>query len=362
MLDILDTLCPILKFHNELFSEIIRVLSSIIESVGATVPERSVSTKEVSLQDISQTTGCQDTKNLWSTQPNILAVVVSPSSDAHVKVMLAEPFHLDLPDRVRLADIQVSSSPLALRHLLIVDDSWARLKAKNDPGITWRSAEAAKEHHVLSLSHECNRVASLLGCISASSRKPIGPLEVLCVVDQSESERYGVPAGISGKVIFIVTKDREERPKAVALKTCIHWIDRLFLRSGYTLEWIHANVIPVYVLLPGSPCLNLAGQREDSVFAGAGIQLSAKRPLEACTRIKVREGDGAEVLEPGVLEEVERTRMFEAHAIHGPRFEELMGSMSLVCDTLVGNPRRQSRDDQGGSGEDNTEDDDNPFL
>ncbi|KAG0007131.1 hypothetical protein BGZ65_005280 [Modicella reniformis] len=340
-----DTLCPILKFHTELFSEIVRVLPSILGSAG---------------QETKTSAPLHD--NPWSTQPqpNILTIIISPTSNAHVKVMLADPFQLNLVDRTRLAAIQVESSPLALRRVLLVDDSWARLQAKNSSTIIWRSTETAKEHHVHSLTHEYNRLASLLFCVAASTSQPIGTLEPLCVLNQSESEIYGIPSDIRGKAIFIVTKDREERPKAIALKTCMHWIDRLFLRSGYTLEWIQANVIPLYVELPGVPCLNPAGQRKDSAFESVRVQLPTKRPLEACTRIKVREGHGAEVLEPNVLEEVERTKIFEAHAIRRPMFEELMGNMSLDGNTLVGGMQAGNRDNKISSGGDM--EDCNPFL
>ncbi|KAF9354771.1 hypothetical protein BGX34_010828 [Mortierella sp. NVP85] len=307
------------------------------------------------LTSIFNCDGGTDHPNNEGSSPNLLAIVVSPTSEAHVKVMLAQPFQMDLLDRVRLAHIQVENASPELQRVLIVDDSWARLKARNSPVLTWRSTEAHKEHYALSLTHECHRLVSLLACITASSKQPLGPLQAVCVLDQSECERYGVPSGIGGKVIFLITKDREERPRSVALRTCIHWIDRMFQRSGYTLEWTHANVIPLYVELPGSAALNLAGQREESVYAGVGIQLSGKRPLEACARIKVREGKGGEVLEASVLEEVERTKMFEAQVIPRLHFEELMGNMSLECEAA------RSDKDQDEASSDDMEDD-NPFL
>jgi len=167
--------------------------------------------------------------------------------------------------------------------------------------------------------------------------------------------------GLRGKVIFIVTKDREERPKAVALKTCMHWIDRIFLRADYSLEWIHTNVIPLYLELPGTPSVNLAGQRTDSTFPGVGIHVSAKRPLEAYVRVKVRQGEGAEALEPSVLEEIERTKIFEMQAIRRPLFVDLMGNMSLSAHEARLGGWRTKKDGGGQDGGEGMEDE-NPFL
>ncbi|KAF9116310.1 hypothetical protein BGX27_003618 [Mortierella sp. AM989] len=181
-------------------------------------------------------------------------------------------------------------------------------------------------------------------------------MELVCVLDQSESELYGVPAGIRGKVIFVVSKDREERPKAVVHKTNVHWIDRIFLRADYSLDWIHASVIPLYIELPEGPKLDLAGQRPESAFEGVGIRLSAKRPIEAYTRVKVRQGQGAEVLEWSVLEEIERTRIFEMQAIRKPLIFQLMEDMSLD-NKIVGSGKAGQADEAI-----KTERDENPFL
>ncbi|KAG0364201.1 hypothetical protein BGZ54_007751 [Gamsiella multidivaricata] len=354
-----DTLCPILKYHAELFSEIMRVLPGVIDAGTALTEQRLNMQGQPPPPDTATNSQNDGFASPILSPSNILALIVSPKSDTHIKVMLPEPFHLDLIDRIRMADIQAKNSPPCLRRVLLVDDSWARLQVKHSPLVIWRSTDAAREHYVQSFARECQRLQSLLACIAATSRMGIGPMDLICVVDQFESEVYGVPAGIRSKVIFIVTKDREERPKAVALKTSRHWIDRIFLRSGYDLTWIHANVIPLYVELPGASSLSLAGQRVDSTFRGTGIYLSSKRPQEAYVRVKVREGEGEEVLERSVLEEIGRTEIFEMQAIRKPMFEELMENMSLESDIRVGGRGRKDNEE---SGDGETIADTNPFL
>ncbi|KAF8986442.1 hypothetical protein BGZ46_003549 [Entomortierella lignicola] len=340
-----DTLCPILKYHAELFSEIVRVVPSVI----AKKPPCNTNT-------------C-DQINDSQLQPNILTIIISPKSDNQVRMILAEPFQLDLFDRRGLADIQVEHAAHSLRKILLVDDTWARLQTKLHPKISRQSADAERERCVKLLSEECLRVESILSNITATSDERLGPVELVCVLDQSESELYGIPAGIHGKVIFVVSKDREERPKAVALKTRIHWIDRIFSRSGYSLDWVHANVIPLYIELPDGPKLNISGQRPESKFEGVGIQLSAKRPGEAHTRVKVRQGQGAEVLEWSVLQEIERTKIFEMQAIRKPPFFlDMMGNVSLNNELVVGGGSKSGRVEDYCTNGDNYTKESNPFL
>ncbi|KAF9189401.1 hypothetical protein BGZ51_009634 [Haplosporangium sp. Z 767] len=318
-----DTFCPILKYHAELISEIIRVVPEILEAGDA---------KDLTPGASADSHGEQATPSY----PRVMAVILSPKSDKYIKEMLAEPFQLDLFDRKRLIDIQIANSPLPIRRWLMLDDSWARMHSR-DRGLGIRSGtEDARMRCVQSLKQECDRLENILAYISTVYGAGTGAMELLCVLDQSEVELYGVPEGIQCKVIFIVTKDRHEHPKTVALKTCMHWVDRLFQRSGYALEWIHSNVIPLYVELPEGPRLDLSGQRQESRYKGRGISLSSHRPLEALTRVKVKQGQGAEVLEPSVLEEIERTKTFEMVAIRKPMFLQLMQSMSLDQDIRVG--------------------------
>lgn len=267
---------------------------------------------------------------------NVLAMVLSPTPDTHIKSLLPQPFHLDLFDRTRLIDIQIASAPLPMRSRLILDDSWAQWPANR---------------HVRSLKAECDRLESILSYGSSAVSEDLSRPELLCVIEQTEAEVKGVPEGIQGKVIFIISKDREDRPKGVALKTSVHWIDRLFQRSGYSLEWIQSSVIPLYLELSGRQGPDRDGQRAGSSFMGREIQVSARRPEEALTRVKVRQGQGAEVLEASVLEEIERSGLFAMQAIRKPVFLHLMDSLSLGRMRL-GKDTQDSKDEQ----------DANPFL
>ncbi|KAF8934751.1 hypothetical protein EDD21DRAFT_354145 [Dissophora ornata] len=352
-----DILCPILKYHAELFAEIVRVIPDIIDAGAAKASIESVPT------DTNGNVSGNSALDL-QLRSNILALLISPNSDKHVEAMLAEPFKLDLFDRMRMVDIQVENTPLPLKSVFVADDSWASLQAMtmDKSSVKWHGTEGAGVHCAQSLRHQSRRLESLLSSISDASKLRTGPMELICVIDQSEAELYGVPMGLGGKVIFIVTKDREERPKAVALKTCMHWIDRIFLRADYSLEWIHANVIPLYLELPGAPGVNLSGQRTDSTFAGVGIHVSAKRPLEAYVRVRVRQGEGAKVLEPSVLEEIERTKIFEMQAIRKPMFVDLMENMSLSSsDAILGGWKTKRKDEDEQDSAESTEDE-NPFL
>ncbi|KAI1305597.1 hypothetical protein EDD11_004888 [Mortierella claussenii] len=341
-----DIMCPILKYHSELLSEIVRVLPGIIAS-GQT-KQTQEKHRDMTLTSITDTPEVNRSFAPNSMYCNILAVIMSLKSERHVKAMLPKPFHMDLFDRKRMVDIQAENSSPALRRVLIVDDSWARIQAKA-PAICL-GTEETKTHYVQLLTQECQRLDRVLQAVSDAQKSSIGPMELICVLDQTEAELYGAPAGIPGKVIFVVTKDRDEWPKSVALKTRIHWIDRIFERSDYTLEWIHANVIPLYVELPDGPHVHLAGQRQSSTYAGVAIQLSAKRPEEAYTRVKVRQGQGLEVLESCVLEEIERTKIFEMQAIRKPMFLHLMGAMSLESTSRVESEHpEQGGDAMGGS-------------
>ncbi|KAG0293325.1 hypothetical protein BGZ98_002218 [Dissophora globulifera] len=349
-----DTLCPILKFHAELFSEIVRVLPDIIDTGVANTNAVSSLIATGTSEDVSD-----EISPSPSPHANVLALVVSPKSDTHVKVMLPEPFYIDLFDRMHMIDIQVKNTHQPLQQLLVVDNTWAALQVKNSPPTVWQNADVAREHYVRSLLRESERLGRLLDWISATSELKLGTLELVCVIDQSEAELYGVPVGIRGKVIFLVTLDRQERPKSVALKTSMHWIDRIFQRADYSLDWIHANVIPLYLELPESPGLNVAGQRLDSVFPAKGVHVSAKRPSEAYVRVKVRQGEGAEVLEPSVLNEIERTKLFEMQAIRKPYFAGLMERMSQVGWAAA---KTDMTEHEHAQGEGAIAADENPFL
>ncbi|KAF9953960.1 hypothetical protein BGZ72_005046 [Mortierella alpina] len=302
-----DTFCPILKYHAEVLSEIARVVPEVY-SAEARAGCGSTATGTAESAVVAEV---EEKKDL---APSVMAMVLSPTSDAHIKSLLPQPFHLDLFDRKRLIDIQIANAPEPMRSRLILDDSWAQWKA---------------DRHARSLKAECDRLASVLSYACSTMAKGMTQPELLCVIEQTETEVRGVPEGIQGKVVFIVSKDREDRPKGVALKTSVHWIDRLFQRSGYSLEWIRSSVIPLYLELAGRHGPDRDNQRAGSRFVSREIQVSARRPEEALTRVKVRQGQGAEVLETSVLEEIERTQLFAMQAIRKPVFLHLMDNLSL---------------------------------
>ncbi|CAO3574471.1 unnamed protein product [Mortierella alpina] len=308
-----DTFCPVLKYHAEVLSEIVRVVP---EMYGAGARAGHGLT-ETDTEDgvAAATTEDKDQRDLT---PNVLAIVLSPTSDAHTKRLLPQPFQLDLYDRKRLIDIQIANASMPMRSRLILDDTWAQW-----PG----------NRHEWSLKTECDGLEAVLSYTSLNVAKDMARPELLCVIEQTEAEVRGVPEGIQGKVVFIICKDREDRPKGVALKTSVHWIDRLFQRSGYSLEWIRSSVIPLYLQLAGTHRPDRDGQRDGqragSRFLGREILVSARRPEEALTRVKVRLGQGAEVLEASVLEEIERSGLFAMQAIRKPVFLHLIDSLSL---------------------------------
>ncbi|KAF9984026.1 hypothetical protein BGZ75_004411 [Mortierella antarctica] len=327
-------LYSVLKYHAEVLSEIVRVVPEVYSAgpraglgSAATGPVDGAAAAEEEEEE-------EEEQKQGDLAPTVLAMVLSPTSDTHTKSLLPQPFQLDLFDRKRLIDIQIANTPLPMQSRLILDDSWAQWPAKR---------------HERSLKAECDRLEAILSYTSLAVAKGQTRPELLCVVEQTEAEVRGVPEGIQGKVIFIISKDREDRPKGVALKTSVHWIDRLFQRSGYSLEWIQSSVIPLYLELAGGQGPDRAGQRAGCRFVGRAIQVSARRPEEALTRVKVRQGQGAEVLEASVLEEIERSGLFAMQAIRKPVFVHLMDSLSL-------GRMRLGKDTQHG------EDEQNPFL
>ncbi|KAF9104795.1 hypothetical protein BGX29_001276 [Mortierella sp. GBA35] len=351
-----EKLSPILKYHAELISEMLRVLPTV-ENTPAhdnnNSSEKDNHNDASPDSDASSSDGDSDDHG-----SRVLAVVLSPKSNAHNLEMLAEPFHLDLFYRRNLAEIQVTASPSGVQSRLLLDDSWARMQTRAREA---RGTDAAKVHYVQMLTKECERLETILNCAAALSPTGTGPLELHVVMEQLEAELYGVAEKIPGKVIFIVSKDRDVRPKSVALKTNVHWLDRVFLRAGYSEEWVRSNLIPLYIQLPGEADKNLDGQRPESRYRGSTIHLSRKRPEEALVRVKVRQGLGAEVLEASVLGEIERTKIFEMQAIRKPSFLERLGAMSLAEEV----PRRGHVRGLGGDGNgkgDDEDEDTNPFL
>ncbi|KAF9963768.1 hypothetical protein BGZ70_007199 [Mortierella alpina] len=326
-----DTFCPVLKYHAEILSEIVRVVPKMYNA-GARAGHGLTET-DTAEGAAAATTEDKEQRDLT---PSVLAIVLSPLSDAQTRKLLPQPFQLDLFDRKRLIDIQIANTPMPMRSRLILDDTWAQ-----SPGT----------HSRWSLKTECDALEALLSYTSLTVAKDMARPELLCVIEQTEAEVRGVPEGIQGKVIFIISKDREDRPKGVALKTSVHWIDRLFQRSGYSLEWIQSSVIPLYLQLAGTHGPDRDGQRAGSRFQGREIQVSARRPEEALTRVKVRQGQGAEVLEASVLEEIERSGLFAMQAIRKPVFVHLMDSLSLGTMRL-GKDTQDSKDDHKA----------NPFL
>ncbi|KAG0371299.1 hypothetical protein BGX24_001749 [Mortierella sp. AD032] len=348
-----DRLSPILKYHAELISEMLRVLPTVEICLG------EKDTDDDDSSSIGKDKCSSDDKDHSA---RVLAVVLSPKSDANNTEMLADPFQLDLFDRMNLAEIQLATSPVGIQSRLVLDGSWAYMSNRiREP----RGTDAAKEHYVQTLREECCRLEDILAYVSELSPAGTGPLELQVVMEQADAELYGVAEKVPGKVIFIVSKDRDARPTSVALKTSVHWLDRMFLRAGYSEEWLRSNLIPLYIQLPGEVDKNFEGQRPGSFYRGSTLRLTGNRPEEALTRVKVRQGSGGEVLEASVLREIEWTKLFEMQAIRKPSFLERLGAMSLnEGEGRVGT--RESRPRPGDGYEDRDgddyEEDSNPFL
>ncbi|KAF9438364.1 hypothetical protein BGZ76_008394 [Entomortierella beljakovae] len=307
--------------YSELLSEISRVVPSIIgnwkSKKSNAALQHAETYKEIESRPESQRLS------------NILAIILSLKPDKYINAIFAEPFQIGRIDRRNLVKIQVENIATPLKDKVIVDDSWAYLQEKAKAPTSGQSTDDVRDHHIHMLADERSRLEILLNDVNISSNSQTRSIEVICVLDQTESELYGAPSGIKGKVIFVVSKDREDRPKTVTLNTPMHWIDRIFLKSGYSSGWINTNVIPLYVGLPDESDINLEAQRPESSYEGIKIRLSAKRPEEAYTRNKVRQGRGDDVLEKSVLEHIQKTHLFEMQAIRKPLFLQLMGSMSL---------------------------------
>ncbi|KAG0286224.1 hypothetical protein BGZ96_009623 [Linnemannia gamsii] len=357
-----DKLSPILRYHAELISEMLRVLPEVENT--SVQPHKDNSDRHgddnESVDDSSSSTGeskshHDDDNDTRDQGARVLSVILSPKSDSSNIEMLAEPFHLDLFDRMNLAEIQVAASPPSIQSRLLLDDSWACLSNYvREP----RGTDEAKEYYVQMLRNECFRLEDILAWVADLAPEGTGPLELYVVMEQPEAELHGVAEKVPGKVIFVVSKDREVRPKSVALRTSVHWLDRLFLRAGYTEEWVRSSMIPLYIQLSEDDAhKNLEGQRPESKYGGTTIHLTAKRPEEALTRVKVRQGCGGEVLEASVLQELKRTKLFEMQAIRKPSFLERLGALSLNEGGIGG-------DGGGAVGFGNSADneDSNPFL
>lgn len=328
----LDKLSPVLKYHAELISEMLRVLPEVentpAQAHDDNYDEHNSEGKDDSTPSTSESKSNQDTEDDTRDHGSrVLSVILSPKSDSNNIEMLAEPFHIDLFDRMNLAEVQVAASPANIRSRLVLDDSWACLSnLVREP----RGTDAAKEYYVQMLRNECCRMEDILAWVTDLAPDGTGPLELYVVMEQPEAEMHGVAEKIPCKVIFVVSKDRELRPKSVALKTNVHWLDRMFLRAGYTEEWVRSSLIPLYIQLPTEDAdVNLEGQRPESRYRGTTIHLTGKRPEEALVRVKVRQGCGGDILEKSMLMELERTKLFEMQAIRKPSFLERLGALSL---------------------------------
>ncbi|KAF9147007.1 hypothetical protein BG015_011414 [Linnemannia schmuckeri] len=363
----LDKLSPILKYHAELVSEMLRVLpeveKTLVQDQGNYSGKHKDGDEDGSSPSTDESKSTHRDNGIGDYGARVLSVILSPKSDFNNIEVLAEPFHLDLFDRMNLAEIQVAATSASIRSRLILDDSWACLSnCVREP----RGTDAAKEYYVQVLRNECYRLEDILAQVAGLAPEGTGPLELYVVMEQPEAELHGVAEKIPGKVIFVVSKDREVRPKSVALKTSVHWLDRMFLRAGYTKEWVRSCLIPLYIQLPGDDAdMNLEGQRPESRYRGATIRLTGKRPEEALVRVKVRQGCGSDVLEESVLRELERTKLFEMQAIRKPSFLERLGALSLSeggQESLDSGLAGFGGNDNPGDDDDDGEEDSNPFM
>ncbi|KAF9127890.1 hypothetical protein BGX30_014607 [Mortierella sp. GBA39] len=358
-----DKLSPMLKYHAELISEILRVLPGVenapAQAHDDNCGEHNSEGDDCSLSSTGEIKSNLDNDDARDHGARVLSVVLSPKSDSNNIEMLAEPFHLDLFDRMNLAEIQVAASPPSVRSRLVLDDSWACLSNRvREP----RGTDAVKEYYVQMLRNECCRMEDILAWVTDLAPEGTGPLELYVVMEQPEAELHGVAVKIPSKVVFIVSKDREVRPKSVALKTSVHWLDRMFLRAGYTEEWVRSSLIPLYIQLPGEDAdVNLEGQRPESRYRGTTIHLTGKRPEEALVRVKVRQGCGGDFLEESVLMELERTKLFEMQAIRKPSFLERLEVLSL-SDSGQDGPGGSVAGSGGDGNPGDDEEESNPFM
>lgn len=330
-----DTFCPILKYHSQLISELATAIPALLQ--------KSIDREHLTHPTQADMALSPDTlaSTLEDISPNVLAMILSPKSDVFIRGALAVPFQLDLFDRMRLARIQIAESFSHLEMPLLLDDSFGQLQDRN-------KSPFDKSQPNQSMQSEAKRLQTILERVATTDVA----LELITVLEQSQTDLYGIPVDLPGKVVYVVT--RRTLNKSRGNVATVRWVDRVFLKAGYTSEWIAANLLTVYARIDteGANEHEEAGEDWDSEDRDSGdededkiqesfgsqesekyleevIYLSNLRPEEAKVRVMVKQNRGENVFEPGVLAQVQRSKLFEMQAIRKPRFSQMMGALSL---------------------------------
>ncbi|KAF9216642.1 hypothetical protein BGZ59_008790 [Podila verticillata] len=336
-----DTFCPILKHHSQLISELATAIPTLLQkSIDREHLTRPTQADKALSPDTLTSSTSEDISS------NILAMILSPKSDIFIRGTLAVPFQLDLFDRMRLARIQIAESFSHLEIPLLLDDSFGQMQDRN-------RSPFDKSQPNQSIQWETKRLQTILARVATTA----GALELVTVLEQSQTDLYGMPVDLPGKVVYVVTRHTLDKSR-VKVASSVRWVDRVFLKAGYTSEWIAANLLTVFARIDtegvnereeagedwvsedngsededehegGAKIRESLGTQECEQYLEEVIYLSDLRPEEAKVRVMVKQNRGESVLEPGVLAQVQRSKLFEMQAIRKPRFSQMMGALSL---------------------------------
>ncbi|KAF9300517.1 hypothetical protein BGZ74_007796 [Mortierella antarctica] len=332
-----DTFCPILKYHSQLISELATAIPALLQkSIDHENSIRPIPTDITRSPDTLASSTSGDTSSA-----DVLTMILSPKSDQFIRSALAVPFQLDLFDRMRLARIQIAESFSHLEIPLLLDDSFGQLQDRN-------RFPFDKSQPNQSIQSEAERLQTILARVATAHDRDA--LELVTVLEQSQTDLYGIPVDLPGKVAYVVTRRTPDKTR-VKVASTVRWVDRMFLKAGYSSEWISANLLTVYARIDteGVNEREEAGEgwdsddsdEEDEIqvplecsletekYLEEVICLSDMRPEEAKVRVMVKQNRGESVFEPGVLAQVYRSKLFEMQAIRKPRFSQMMGALSL---------------------------------
>ncbi|KAG0028572.1 hypothetical protein BGZ82_008359 [Podila clonocystis] len=332
-----DTFCPILKYHSQLISELATAIPTLLQkSIDRENPFHHIQT------DIARSPDTLESSTLGDTSAaNVLTMILSPKSDQFIRGALAMPFQLDLFDRMRLARIQITEAFSHLEIPLLLDDSFGQLQDRNK--IPFNKSQPNQ-----SIQLETERLQTILARVATAHGRDA--LELVTVLEQSQTDLYGIPVDLPGKVVYVVTRRTPDKARAKVAST-VRWVDRAFLKTGYSSEWISANLLIVYARIDtegvnereeaGEDWDSEDSDEEDEIqvplecsletekYLEEVVYLSDMRPEEAKVRVMVKQNRGESVFEPGVLAQVQRSKLFEMQAIRKPRFSQMMNGLSL---------------------------------
>ncbi|KAG0030612.1 hypothetical protein BGZ81_002415 [Podila clonocystis] len=338
-----DTFCPILKYHSQLISELATAIPTLLQKSIDRESPFHIQT------DITRSPDTLESSTLGDTSAvNVLTMILSPKSDQFIRDALAMPFQLDLFDRMRLARIQIAEAFSHLEIPLLLDDSFGQLQDRNKFPFN-------KSQPNQSIQLETERLQTILARVATAHGRDT--IELVTVLEQSQTDLYGIPVDLPGKVVYVVTRRTPDKTRS-KVASIVRWVDRVFLKTGYSSEWIAANLLTVYARIDteGVNELEEAGEdwdsedsdEEDEIqvprecslesekYLEEVIYLSHMRPEEAKVRVMVKQNRGESVFEPGVLAQVQRSKLFEMQAIRKPRFSQMMSGLSLGDNASAG--------------------------